>query len=115
MSDNRVIRTPPGLLGNGLNGYMLKLGLHEGGVSSYKERMKKYADFGLMAAMGRSNWGELAEKLCPPPHKDIRPLLDLENSEENTAAAPRQVQQPATAGVSGIERFRVAPQPEDHE
>nr|MBQ5527317.1 hypothetical protein [Succinivibrionaceae bacterium] len=110
VSDDQVIRTPPGLLGNGLSGLILKLALHEGGVCKFKERMKKYADFGLKAATGMSSWGELAERMCPPPHQDIRPLLELE---EDDSPAVQTASESAAESGSGVERFMAAPVQDD--
>ncbi len=98
---DQVVRTPGGLLGNGLNSLFLMLALQPGGDCDFKQRYHKYFDYANMVATGRSNWSESVEEKVAPHHdtdnflKNLTAHLSTDNpihdkkAEEPLSAEPK--------------------------
>ncbi len=65
-----VVKTPPGLMSNGLNSLLLMLALAPGGERKVEERYEVYYRLGYDVATGKSNWSEsvATQKI---PHEDL--------------------------------------------
>ncbi len=69
-----VVKTPAGLMANGINSLMLMLALAEGGERKLPERYETYFKIGYEVAIGRSNWSKSVEEHIAP-HDEIADYL----------------------------------------
>jgi hypothetical protein len=72
-----VVKTPAGLLGNGINSLMLMLALAPGGEKKLKERYKTYFKLGYEVAAGRNNWSKSVEE-GKAPHSELNLYENIE-------------------------------------
>ena len=86
-----VVKTPAGLLGNGINSLMLMLALAPGGEKKLKERYETYFKLGYEVAAGRNNWSKSVEE-GKAPHAELNLYANLEKesglTEEKAAETP---------------------------
>ena len=83
-TDNKmVVKTPAGLMANGLTNLLLMCALAEGGTKSFDERYESYFKIGYSVASGANNWGDwVAVSKVPhqelndydPPHPDAQKI-----------------------------------------
>lgn len=72
-----VVKTPAGLLGNGLTSLMLMLALAPGGEKKLKERYETYFKLGYEVAAGRNNWSKSVEE-GKAPHAELNLYENIE-------------------------------------
>ena len=77
------IKTPPGLMANGLNNLLLMLALAEGGEKTLDERFECYFQIGLEVAIGINNWGKSVED-GKVPHADLIEFEEKMNEAKGT-------------------------------
>lgn len=94
----QVVKTPAGLMGNGLNGFLMMCALKPGGDKKPKERFERYYRIGYEVARGAENWGDSVE-LSRAPHKQ---LPDFAGNEDTSGKKPESAQVPPAA----VQRFR---------
>lgn len=81
-----VVKTPSGLMANGINSLLLMLSLKEGGEKDFNARYEKYSSLGIEVADGSSNWGESIEKkpesrIAPPKFNETEERSESYGSE----------------------------------
>lgn len=64
--EKMVVKTPPGLLANGITSLINMCALARGGTRKYKERLEHYADIGLEVVFGQNNWSKHLEHWDAP-------------------------------------------------
>ena len=108
---NNVVKTPAGLMANGLNGLMMMCALKQGGDLKPKQRFEKYYNLGYGVLIGSDNWGDSVEKM-QAPHRDGT-LLDAEKEPEKKVELPgnaEQKEQPSkpqpSAPIPSLNRFK---------
>ncbi len=110
---NTVVKTPAGLMANGLNNLLLMLALAEGGEKTFEQRFETYFKLGFEVATGKNNWtGSVHEGKVP--HSDLVvaqsegeaagavPAADPYEQKSTTAG---QTSKPATRNIE-INRFK---------
>ncbi len=68
-----VIKTPPGLPGNGLNSVLLMCAVHKGGTRKFKQRYEHYLDLGLQTACNLNDFASTLERPASPHRKTGAP------------------------------------------
>ena len=74
-----VVKTPAGLLGNGINSLMLMLALAPGGEKKLKERYETYFKLGYDVAIGKSNWSKSVEE-GKAPHSELNLYAGMDDN-----------------------------------
>lgn len=101
-----VVKTPPGLMANGLTGLLLMCALAEGGTKSFDERYKTYYDIGYSVCSGANNWGDWVA-VNKIPHKELNdyepPRLSPLGKRDDTEVKPAEKKDREHPAV---ERFR---------
>ena len=107
-----VVKTPAGLLGNGINSLMLMLALAPGGEKKLKERYETYFKLGYEVAAGRNNWSKSVEE-GKAPHAELNLYANLEKEAglteekaEETPNASKNDKPQATPVKPVINRFK---------
>lgn len=102
-----VVRTPEGLVGNGLSGFILMCALRQGGTREFDERVEHYSEIGRQVCYGKNLWAD--HVAIDPEESDFNGSTEAsgaderkENSEE--ATAPRQ--NITTKSFGGFKRFK---------
>lgn len=98
-----VVKTPAGMMANGLNGVMMMSALQDGGELKPKERFEKYYNLGYQVLIGADNWGQSVEE-HRPPHKELLQVSDDEVVKEKSS--DKEKEQVASINKTVIERFR---------
>ncbi len=91
-----VVKTPAGLMANGLNNLLLMLSLAEGGEKTLEQRFETYFRLGFEVATGKNNWTP-SVKEGKAPHSELTVYEDKDGSEE---AAPEKKQEPKTSDAT---------------
>ena len=91
-----VVKTPAGLLGNGITSLMLMLALAPGGEKKLLERYETYFRLGYEVAAGRNNWSESVEK-GKAPHSELNLYTALEEEIAKQASDNQAATDPQTA------------------
>lgn len=94
-----IIKTPAGMMANGLNGLMMMSALQSGGELRPKERFEKYYNLGYQVLIGADNWGNSVEE-HRPPHKAENGILRDENNFNTKVKSIKPQLKPV------VERFR---------
>ncbi len=107
-----VVKTPAGLLGNGINSLMLMLALAPGGEKKLKERYETYFKLGYDVAAGKNNWSKSIEE-GKAPHAELNLYENMENEvaakegpEQTQSSAPADKAQASAPEKPVINRFK---------
>ncbi len=107
-----VVKTPAGLLGNGINSLMLMLALAPGGEKKLKERYETYFKLGYDVAAGKNNWSKSIEE-GKAPHAELNLYENMENevaakegAEQTQSSAPADKAQASAPEKPVINRFK---------
>lgn len=95
----QVVKTPAGMMANGLNGLLLMCALKVGGDRKPKERFESYYRIGYEVARGAENWGDSVE-MIKAPHKQLADFAVEDPKTVEQEPAPEVLQ------VSPVRRFR---------
>lgn len=102
---SQVVKTPAGMMANGLNGLLLMCALKAGGERKPKERFESYYNIGYEVARGAENWGNSVE-LSQAPHKRLAVFASEEPESGPPEQSPEAPKAPAVPKVSPVQRFR---------
>lgn len=85
LAEEQIVKTPDGLMSNGINSLLLMLALKPGGTRKFDERMERYFRFGHKAAIGLSSWVKYStdENARLVPHQHLKKVIEQEESEES--------------------------------
>lgn len=102
-----VVRTPEGLVGNGLTGFILMCALRQGGTREFDERVEHYSEIGRQVCYGKNLWAD--HIAIDPEESDFNGSTEASRADErkeNTeeATAPRKDIRPNSFG--GFKRFK---------
>ncbi|MBO5566668.1 MAG: hypothetical protein J5934_05565 [Succinivibrio sp.] len=76
-----VVKTPAGLMANGINSLLLMLSLAEGGERKLPERYENYYKIGYDVAIGKSNWSKSVEDHIAP-HDEVAEIKYYSETEK---------------------------------
>ncbi|MBO6258975.1 MAG: hypothetical protein J6M93_06555 [Succinivibrio sp.] len=116
LAEEQLIKTPDGLMSNGINSLLLMLALKQGGTRKFDERMERYFKFAYKAAIGLSSWVKYsAEEGASPivPHQHLKMVIEQEEQEGESEtqsvaqqSANNSKEHPAMHRKPEVERFR---------
>ncbi len=116
-----VVKTPAGLMSNGLNSLLLMLALAPGGERKVDERFEVYYKLGYDVASGRNNWSESVTEQHAPHERLVEDLRHQLGEEEPSMRIrePRRSfnERPAASDVVkrqniSVNRFKFPPKEE---
>ncbi|MBO6258182.1 MAG: hypothetical protein J6M93_02435 [Succinivibrio sp.] len=108
------VKTPVGLMSNGLNGLLLMCALAKGGVKDFDKRFKSYYELGVDILSGRNSWSAWVENK-KVPHIELTDEVPVAESKSDDleaslidAASHREEQNRKNMGTAhpSIDRFR---------
>ena len=102
-----VVRTPEGLVGNGLSGFILMCALRQGGTREFDERVEHYSEIGRQVCYGKNLWAD--HVAIDPEESDFNGSTEASGTDErkeNTEEATAPRQNITTKSFGGFKRFK---------
>ena len=102
-----VVRTPEGLVGNGLSGFILMCALRQGGTREFDERVEHYSEIGRQVCYGKNLWAD--HVAIDPEESDFNGSTEASGADErkeNTEEATAPRQDITTKSFGGFKRFK---------
>ncbi len=105
-----VVKTPSGLMSNGLNSLLLMLALAPGGERKVDERFEVYYRLGYDVAAGRSNWSESVTEQHAPHERLVEELRHQLGEKEPSMRIrePRQAFKETSAAPEVVKKQNIS-------
>lgn len=78
-NQEQMVKTPAGLMANGINGLLVKCATTLGGVYKPVERFERYFNLAFAALTNQSNWEPFVERNTSPHQEIYKEILDCLN------------------------------------
>lgn len=100
----QVVKTPPGLMANGISALLLQCALKEGGTKSFDKRYETYFNLGFEVVLGKNTWSE-----------ELEEGLSLHEKQQQELAALKLRREHASAGITDHGRFNQMPKDSEND
>ncbi len=102
-----IVKTPAGLMSNGLNSLLLMLALSPGGVHKVDERYERYYKLGFAVASGKNNWSESIEEQHAPHEKHVSGIRSVLGEPEPVIKVKKESEE--NKFKINVDRFKLKP------